>query len=190
MENNRGINEETKETKTCEETQNEELNVSNEEIEGEAEKVTDINAKLEEKKLKDEIADMNDKYQRLQAEYANYRRRTNEEKETIGIFANEKIMAELIPVIDNMERALDSADKGTPVYQGIELVYKQLLDTLAKFGLQEIEAEDGPFDPNFHQAVMQDHICGVEPGKVVDVLQKGYKLNEKVVRATMVKVSC
>ena len=190
MENNRGKNEETKETKTCEETQNEELNVSNEEIEGEAEKVTDINAKLEEKKLNDEIAELNDKYQRLQAEYANYRRRTNEEKENIGIFANEKIMAELIPVIDNMERALDSADKGTAVYQGVELVLKQLLDTLGKFGLKEIPAEDEPFDPNFHQAVMQDHICGVEPGKVVDVLQKGYKLNEKVVRATMVKVSC
>ena len=59
-------------------------------------------------KRQDEIADLNDKYQRLQAEYANYRRRTNEEKENIGIFANEKIMAELIPVIDNMERALDS----------------------------------------------------------------------------------
>lgn len=99
-------------------------------------------------------------------------------------------MAELIPVIDNMERALDSADKGTAVYQGVELVLKQLLDTLGKFGLKEIPAEDEPFDPNFHQAVMQDHICGVEPGKVVDVLQKGYKLNEKVVRATMVKVSC
>ena len=102
MENNKGINEETKDTKTAEEAQNEEVNVSNEEIEGEAENVTDINAKLEEKKLKDEIADLNDKYQRLQAEYANYRRRTNEEKENIGIFANEKIMAELIPVIDNM----------------------------------------------------------------------------------------
>lgn len=190
MENNRGINEETKDTKTAEEAQNEEVNVSNEEIEGEAENITDINAKLEEKKLKDEIADLNDKYQRLQAEYANYRRRTNEEKENIGIFANEKIMAELIPVIDNMERALDSADKGTAVYQGVELVLKQLLDTLGKFGLKEIPAEDEPFDPNFHQAVMQDHICGVEPGKVVDVLQKGYKLNEKVVRATMVKVSC
>lgn len=190
MENNKGINEETKNTKTAEETQNEEVNVSNEEIEGEAENITDINAKLEEKKLKDEIADLNDKYQRLQAEYANYRRRTNEEKENIGIFANEKIMAELIPVIDNMERALDSADKGTAVYQGVELVLKQLLDTLGKFGLKEIPAEDESFDPNFHQAVMQDHICGVEPGKVVDVLQKGYKLNEKVVRATMVKVSC
>ena len=119
MENNRGKNEETKVT---EETQNEEVKASNEEIEGEAENVTDINAKLEEKKLNDEIAELNDKYQRLQAEYANYRRRTNEEKENIGIFANEKIMAELIPVIDNMERALDSADKGTAVYQGVELV--------------------------------------------------------------------
>lgn len=191
MEKNNVKNEETKETKSTEETQNEEVKTSCEETEGEKENVTDINDKIEEKKLKDEIADMNDKYQRLQAEYANYRRRTNEEKETIGIFANEKIISELIPVIDNMERALDSnTDKESQIYKGVELVYKQLLDSLAKFGLSEIEAEGCEFDPNFHQAVMQESIEGVEPNKVVMVLQKGYKLKEKVVRATMVKVSC
>lgn len=189
MEKNNCKNEETKETKATEEV--EEPKVSCEETEGETENVTDINDKIEEKKLKDEIADMNDKYQRLQAEYANYRRRTNEEKETIGIFANQKIMSELIPVIDNMERALDSNnDKESQVYKGVELVHKQLLDTLSKFGLTEIEAEGCDFDPNVHQAVMQESIEGVEPNKVVMVLQKGYKLNDKVVRATMVKVSC
>ncbi|WP_442952115.1 nucleotide exchange factor GrpE [Peptacetobacter sp.] len=189
LEKNNCKNEETKETKSTEDV--EEVKVSCEETEGETENVTDINDKIEEKKLKDEIADMNDKYQRLQAEYANYRRRTNEEKETIGIFANQKIMSELIPVIDNMERALDSnSDKESQVYKGVELVHKQLLDALAKFGLSEIEAEGCDFDPNVHQAVMQENIEGVEPNKVVMVLQKGYKLNDKVVRATMVKVSC
>ena len=68
--------------------------------------------------LERQVEEKDDKYKRLQAEYSNYIRRTQEEKQTIGIFANEKIMAELIPVIDNMERALDSADKGTAVYQG------------------------------------------------------------------------
>lgn len=160
--------------------------------------VTDINSKLEEKKVNDQIKDLEakiveseDKYKRLQAEYSNYIRRTQQEKETIGIFANEKIITELIPVIDNMERALDAyTDKEDALYKGVDLVYKQLKDALAKFGVEEIEAENAEFDPNFHMAVMQESVEGVEPNKVVMILQKGYKLGTKVIRPTMVKVSC
>lgn len=153
--------------------------------------ISDINSKLEENKLKEEIESLNDQHQRLQAEYANYRRRTQQEKETIGLFANEKIIGDLIPVIDNMERALDACeDKEDNMYKGIDLVYKQLKDTLVKFGVEEIEAEDADFDPNLHLAVMQESIDGVEANKVVMVLQKGYKLGTKVLRASMVKVSC
>ncbi|WP_270941372.1 nucleotide exchange factor GrpE [Romboutsia lituseburensis] len=153
--------------------------------------ITDINEKLEEKKLQDEIDKVNEQYQRLQAEYANYRRRTQQEKETIGLFANEKILNDLIPVIDSMERALEACeDKEDSMYKGIDLVYKQLQDTLNKFGVEEIEALDQEFDPNLHLAVMQEVIDGVEANKVVMVLQKGYKLGSKVLRASMVKVSC
>ena len=160
--------------------------------------VTDINSKLEEKKLNDQIKDLEskieqseDKYKRLQAEYANYMRRTQQEKETIGIFANEKIITELIPVIDNMERALDACtDKEEALYKGVDLVYKQLKDSLAKFGVEEIEAENADFDPNFHMAVMQESVEGVEQNKVVMVLQKGYNLGTKLIRPTMVKLSC
>ena len=153
--------------------------------------VVDIEEKLEEKKLRDEIDTLNDQYKRLQAEYANYRRRTQEEKETIGIFANEKMISELIPVIDSMERALDACtDKEDTMFKGVELVYKQLKDMIIKFGVEEIEAENAEFDPNLHLAVMQESIVGVEPNKVVMVLQKGYKLGNKVLRASMVKVSC
>ena len=153
--------------------------------------VVDIEEKLEEKKLRDEIDTLNDQYKRLQAEYANYRRRTQEEKETIGIFANEKMLSELIPVIDSMERALDACtDKEDTMFKGVELVYKQLKDMIIKFGVEEIEAENAEFDPNLHLAVMQESIDGVEPNKVVMVLQKGYKLGNKVLRASMVKVSC
>ena len=152
--------------------------------------VVDIEEKLEEKKLRDEIDTLNDQYKRLQAEYANYRRRTQEEKETIGIFANEKMISELIPVIDSMERALDACtDKEDTMFKGVELVYKQLKDMIIKFGVEEIEAENAEFDPNLHLAVMQESIDGVEPNKVVMVLQKGYKLGNKVLRASMVKVS-
>ena len=153
--------------------------------------VVDIEEKLEEKKLSEEMDALNDQYKRLQAEYANYRRRTQQEKETIGIFANEKILNELIPVIDSMERALEACtDKEDTMFKGVELVYKQLKDMMTKFGLEEIEAENAEFDPNLHLAVMQESIDGVEPNKVVMVLQKGYKLGNKVLRASMVKVSC
>ncbi|HBI91600.1 MAG TPA: nucleotide exchange factor GrpE [Terrisporobacter glycolicus] len=162
------------------------------------ENVTDINSKLEEKRINDiieelekQVEEKEDKYLRLQAEYSNYMRRTQEEKQTIGIFANEKIITELIPVIDSMERAMDAcADKENDMYKGIELVHKQLIDCLEKFEVEEIRALNEDFDPNLHLAVMQESVEGVEPNKVVMVLQKGYKLNTKVIRPTMVKVSC
>lgn len=153
--------------------------------------VSDINSKLEENKLKEELQSVNDQYMRLQADYANFRRRTQQEKETIGLFANEKIINDLIPVIDNMERALDACEeKESTIYQGIDLVYKQLQSTLTKFGVEEIDAENQDFDPNLHLAVMQESVDGIESNKVVMVLQKGYKLGTKVLRPSMVKVSC
>ncbi len=155
------------------------------------ENVVDIESKLEEKRLNDEIEKINDQHQRLQAEYANYRRRTQQEKETIGLFANEKILTELIPIVDSMEMALNACtDKEDNVFKGIELVSKQLQTTLQKFGVEEIEANDVDFDPNVHLAVMQESAEGVEPNKVIMVLQKGYKLGSKVLRPSMVKVSC
>ena len=162
------------------------------------ENVTDINSKLEEKKingkmeeLQKQIDEKDDKYKRLQAEYSNYMRRTQQEKETIGLFANEKIIGELIPVLDSMERAIDACtDKEDNMYKGIELVHKQLIDCLQKFGVEEIAALNEEFDPNLHLAVMQESVEGVEANKVVMVLQKGYKLKTKVIRPTMVKVSC
>ena len=103
----------------------------------------------------------------------------------------EKILNELIPVIDSMERALDACeDKEDTMYKGISLVHKQLIDTLVKFGVEEIEAESKEFDPNLHLAVMQESVDGVEANQIVMVLQKGYKLGTKVVRPSMVKVSC
>ena len=160
--------------------------------------VTDINSKLEEKKVDDQIKDLQskveaseDKYKRLQAEYSNYIRRTQQEKETIGVFANEKIITELIPVIDNMERALDACpDKEEALYKGVDLVYKQLKDSLVKFGVEEIEALNEEFNPHLHLAVMQENVEDVEPNKVIMVMQKGYKLKTKVLRPAMVKVSC
>ena len=173
------LNEEIELTEeVTEETQEEANEEANEEVQ-----------EVDERDLK--IEELTDSLQRLQAEYANYRRRTQQEKETIGVFANEKILNELIPVVDSMERALEACtDKEDTRYKGIDLVYKQLTATFEKFGLQEIEAENADFDPNLHLAVMQEAVDGVEANKVVMVLQKGYKLNTKVLRPSMVKVSC
>ncbi len=195
------MNQDEKIQENCTSNEEEVAQTSEENVEAETtceENVTDINSKLEEKKINDKIEELEkqveekeDKYKRLQAEYSNYMRRTQEEKQTIGIFANEKIITELIPVIDSMERAMDAcADKEDDMYKGIELVHKQLIDCLQKFEVEEINALNEDFDPNLHLAVMQESVEGVEPNKVVMVLQKGYKLNTKIIRPTMVKVSC
>ncbi|WMT81839.1 nucleotide exchange factor GrpE [Terrisporobacter mayombei] len=199
MENN--MNQDEKIQENCTSNEEEVTQTSEGNLETEArceENVTDINSKLEEKKINNKIEELEkqveekeDKYKRLQAEYSNYMRRTQEEKQTVGIFANEKIITELIPVIDSMERAMDACtDKEDDMYKGIELVHKQLIDCLQKFEVEEINALNEDFDPNLHLAVMQESVDGVEANKVVMVLQKGYKLNTKVIRPTMVKVSC
>lgn len=144
------------------------------------------------KSLENKLKDQEEAILRLNAEYANFRRRTAEEKATIGLYANEKAFNELIPVIDNMERALEACDdKESPLFVGVDMVYKQLLDALRKSGLERIDAEIGQdFDPNLHMAVMQEASDEYEPGKILMVLQKGYRLDKKVLRASMVKVSC
>lgn len=174
------VNEET----SSDETLNEQTTLENE-------NVVDFEEKSQENKIEKELEEMKDKYTRLQAEYANFMRRTKEEKESIGLFANEKILNELIPVLDSLEMALKAFDdKESNIYKGVELVYKNLSNTLTKFGVTEIEAENADFDPNLHLAVMQEAVEGVEANKVVEVMQKGYTLGKKVLRASMVKVSC
>ena len=186
MENNINQDEMKQESNTSSSEEELVQNSSNDvEIENSSEEnVTDINSKLEEKKINDKMEELqkqidekDDKYKRLQAEYSNYMRRTQQEKETIGLFANEKIINELLPVLDSMERA-------------IELVHKQLIGCLQKFGVEEIQALDEEFNPHLHLAVMQENVEDVEPNKVIMVMQKGYKLKTKVLRPAMVKVSC
>lgn len=156
------------------------------------EKIDESEPAFKIKMLENKLKDQEDAMLRLTAEYANFRRRTTEEKATIGLYANEKAFNELIPVIDNMERALDACDdKESPLFVGVDMVYKQLLDALKKSGLERIDAELGQdFDPNLHMAVMQEASDEYEAGKILMVLQKGYKLDKKVLRASMVKVSC
>jgi len=132
---------------------------------------------------------LNVKYLRLMADFQNFRRRTEKEKSDIYAFANEKIVSELLNVIDNFERALALGQEGDSFVEGMSLIFKQLQGVLEKAGVKEIEALGQDFDPNFHNAVMMEDTDEYESGKVSCVLQKGYTLNNKVIRPSMVKVA-
>lgn len=128
------------------------------------------------------------RYLRLMADFQNYKKRVEKEKRDLYSYANEKLMNELLAVVDNFERALDhDADEGFK--EGIEMIFKQLQDVLEKSGLAEIPALGEEFDPNVHSAVMTEETEDYESGKVSGVMQKGYTLNGKVIRPTMVKVA-
>lgn len=132
---------------------------------------------------------LNARYLRLMADFQNFKRRTEKEKSDIYAFANEKIISELLNVIDNFERALDAGNAEDSFYKGMEMILKQLLGVLEKAGASEIAALGEEFDPNFHNAVMTEDSDEYESGKVTEVLQKGYVLNNKVIRPSMVKVA-
>ena len=132
---------------------------------------------------------LNVKYMRLMADFQNFKRRTEKEKSDIYAFANEKIVSELLNVIDNFERALLHGAAGDSFAEGMNMIFKQLQGVLEKAGVKEIEALGLDFDPNFHNAVMTEDSTEYESGKVTEVLQKGYTLNSKVIRPSMVKVA-
>lgn len=144
------------------------------------------------KTTKKKLEELNDRYLRVQAEYANYRNRTEREKSDIYQRAGESIVKNLLEVKDNFDRALSSVtedEKELSFYQGIEMVASQFNGILGDNGLKEIEALGSPFDPNRHQAVMQMADDEAEPNHVIQVLQKGYQYGDKVLRPSMVVVS-
>lgn len=132
---------------------------------------------------------LNAKYLRLMADFQNYKRRAEKEKSEIFAYANEKLTVQLLDVIDNFERALQHETADAGYVEGMNMIFKQLTDVLKKAGLEEIKALGEDFDPNFHNAVMMEDNAEYESGKVTEVMQKGYLLNNKVIRPSMVKVN-
>jgi molecular chaperone GrpE len=130
-----------------------------------------------------------ERYQRLFAEFSNYKRRTEKEKSDLYAYAGEKFAKGLLDVIDNFERAMDAKPEGDKFADGMELILVQLKGVLEKNNVEEIKALGEPFDPNFHNAVMTEAVEGTESGIVTRVMQKGYTLNGKVIRPAMVAVS-
>ena len=142
------------------------------------------------KKAEEEAAQESERYMRLMAEFQNYKRRAAKEKTDTLQYANEKIVADILPVLDNFERALTTETEDIEGYaKGMQLIFEQLYKALENAGLEEIKALDEDFDPNVHNAVMTDNIEDKDDGKITKVLQKGYKLRDKVVRPSMVAVN-
>ncbi|MBR1761406.1 MAG: nucleotide exchange factor GrpE [Schwartzia sp.] len=140
-------------------------------------------------KYEAELAEKENRYLRLQADFENFRRRTRQEKEELAAVVTQNLLKDLLPFLDNFERALaaEATDAGS-LKTGVEMVYKQLVETLKKEGLETIETKDKPFDPNFHQAVMRVEDAEKEDGAIVAELQKGYMVKGRVIRPSMVQV--
>lgn len=156
--------------------------------------VADVEAlQAELAKLTDELAEAQDQALRVAAEAQNIRRRADKDVENARKFALERFASELLPVVDNLERAMDAADREQtvvkPLLEGVELTYKSFLDVLQKFQIQQLDPAGEPFDPQLHEAMSMVDNPDVEPNTVLHVMQKGYTLSGRLLRAAMVMVS-
>jgi len=163
---------------------------SKESLEGFVKELKEENKKLDEEniKLTNEMDALKERMLRLNAEYENFRKRTSKEKEGIYTDACEDVLKNMLPVLDNLERALSTGGSVEDLKKGIEMTVRQFQDGLTKVQVEEIPGE-GDFDPNLHNAVM--HIEDEQLGKnqIAEVFQKGYKRGDKVLRHSMVKVA-
>lgn len=170
--------------KKKEEIKNEEVNegtVKNEEIQEEKDPL-----KLKE----EELSALNDKYLRLLAEYDNFKKRTIKEKEAIYVDAAGAVVREMLGVIDNLERALETIDdKDGAVFKGVEMILKQTQEIFKKLGVEEIKAVGEEFNPELHNAVMHVEDESLGENIIAEQFQKGYIYKEKVLRYSMVKVA-
>lgn len=163
-------------------------NLEAEEIVEKAEQEEKAEDAAEENPADKELADTKEQLLRITAEYANFRKRSEKEKQDAFVFAKSDTIKALLPVIDNLERALASESEDYEgLKKGVEITFNSLVDTLGKLGV-EIFGEPGEeFDPNLHNAVMHIEDENYKNGEIVDVFQKGYKINDKIIRPAMVK---
>src|SRR5574344_41892 len=172
-ENEENLDEETSEDETSKEVPTE---VDNSEVD----------------KLKEDYEKLNQQYIRLAADFDNYRKRQEQERASLINYGTESALKKLLEVLDNFERGqktLAEVDDCEKVKESFNLVHKQVCETLAKLGLEEIKAIGEEFDPNFHEAVMQTQTSEHPEHTVISELQKGYKMGDKVLRPTLVNVA-
>ena len=165
-----------------------ESDASAEQVDPRDEKIANLEAQLTEAQTRERDAVL-----RIKAEMENLRRRTELDVEKAHKFALEKFVNELLPVIDSLDRALEVADKANPdmkpMVEGIELTLKSMLDVVRKFGVEVIAETNVALDPNVHQAIAMVESEDIAPGKVLGIMQKGYTLNGRTIRAAMVTVA-
>ncbi|QPT00832.1 nucleotide exchange factor GrpE [Staphylococcus equorum] len=153
----------------------------------------DVDPRDEEiQQLKQDVQENEEKYLRLYAEFENYKRRIQKENQTMKAYKAQDVLNDILPTIDNIERALQiegENEQFQSLKKGVEMIHESLINALKENGLELIETEGHQFDPNVHQAVVQDDNPDFESGEITQELQKGYKLKERVLRPSMVKVN-
>ena len=187
MEENKDLEQPLQEEMENTEAQAEE--VAAEEVAAEASEAEGQTEEAAETETSDKAAEYLDRLQRLMAEFDNYRKRSEKEKSDAYDFAVSNTISELLPIIDNFERALKVETQDKALFAGVQMIYKQLMSTLENLKVTPIEALDQEFDPKLHNAIM--HIDDEAYGEniIVEELQKGYLYKEKVIRHSMVKVA-
>lgn len=181
---------ETQEAETIEEPLAEEQTAEEPALEEELSETEQLQKKIDE--LTAELAEEESKRLRVLADMENVKRRASLDYQTLQTYRAQSLMAGILPVLDNFERALSvevKESESQSLLTGMEMVHRALVDALKAEGLEEIPALDEPFDPNFHQAVMTGQDEEKESGTVLEELQKGYKLKDRVLRPSMVKVN-
>ncbi len=169
--------------------------VENEEVnQEEAKKDTKENNTIEKLKaqLKEEKEKSDEYYEHLKrnmAEFDNFKKRISKEKDMMYNTISASVISELLPILDNFEKALNSESTDESYKNGMAMIYGQLIDALNKIGVEEIEALNTTFDPNFHEAVMHVEDENFGEKEVVEVFRKGYKIGDKIIRHAMVKVA-
>jgi len=133
--------------------------------------------------------DFRDRYMRTLADFENFRKRSEREKADFQRYALGSVIRDLLPVLDNFDRALEHADEGDEFHKGVSLIYKQLFDVLQRHGVKPITESGVRFDPNFHEAVIREDDPSVPSHTVTAILQKGYFLHDRLLRPAMVKVA-
>ncbi|MCG7332875.1 nucleotide exchange factor GrpE [Salinicoccus roseus] len=183
------------ETKETSQTETEDVAVEDAadvEADGGEEADSELKAKDEEiESLKQQVETEENKYLKLYAEVENFKRRNRQEMETNNKYKHQGMVEDLLPIIDNFERALKiegDSESFNSLLKGVEMVYNDLVNTLMKHDVREIESVGQPFDPNYHQAVMTE-ASDEDDGIVIEEFQKGYILKDRVIRPSMVKVS-
>lgn len=181
--------EDIQETKENIEVGDEKLNEDAEQRPEESQENESIDEKT---KLEEELKALEERYLRIQAEYQNYRKRVEKEKSDLIKYGSERLFEDILPIVDNFERALKSSDQaeGKQMAEGLAMIKSSMDTFFEKNGVKKMDAVGEAFDPDRHHAVMTESCEGVEPDHVIEILQDGYTLNDKVIRPCMVKVSC